>query len=137
VTRAVIDPGVLVSAFIGPHDSVPDRIVRTWYEGAFELLVSPHLLAELTEVLARPKFQPQASFDRVRAYVGAFAAGAVLLQDPPETPGVTQDPDDEYLFALARAGRAEVIVSGDKHLTELVGAKPPVIAPREFLGRLT
>jgi predicted nucleic acid-binding protein len=32
---------------------------------------------------------------------------------------VTEDPDDDYLVALAVAAQADVFVSGDHHLTEL------------------
>lgn len=51
--RAVVDIGVLVSAFIGVRGSVPDRIVRAWRTGRLELVVSEALLAELADVLGR------------------------------------------------------------------------------------
>jgi len=136
VIRAVIDPGVLISAFIGRRDSGPDRIMRAWSEGAFELLASPHLLSELAGVLARPKFTEQAAGGRADAYVAAIAGGAVLLDDPAEPEPVTADPDDDYLFALARSGGAALIDSGDRHLIEIPRPVPPVVTPRSFLTRL-
>ncbi|MEX0993654.1 MAG: putative toxin-antitoxin system toxin component, PIN family [Solirubrobacterales bacterium] len=136
MTRAVVDPGVLISAFISPRGSAPDRIVRAWRNGAFELLVSPLLISELATVLTRPKFAAQASEDRAAAYIAALAAGSVLIEDPSERPVVTEDPGDDYLFALARAGRAHVVVSGDRHLTELQDSDPPVLTPRQFADRL-
>lgn len=137
MTRAVIDPGVLISAFIGPRDSPPDRILRAWSEGAFELLASPQLISELAGVLARPKFARQSSGGRAEAYVAALAGGAVLLEDPAEREQVTADPGDDYLFALARVGGADVIVSGDHHLTELAKPVPPVRTPRAFIKHLS
>lgn len=134
--RAVIDPGVLISAFIGRRGSAPDRIMRAWGEGAFELLASPHLLSELAGVLARPKFAEQAAGGRAEAYLAAIAGGAVLIEDPAEAEPVTSDPDDDYLFALARTGRADLIVSGDRHLTEVARPVPPVATPRAFANRL-
>lgn len=134
--RAVVDPGVLISAFISPSGLAPDRIVRAWRNGEFELLVSPKLIAELAEVLARPKFERQAAGGRAEAFVGAIAGGALLLNDPETRPRVSRDPDDDYLFALARAGRADLIVSGDSHLTELDQVEPPVLTPRELVDRL-
>jgi len=53
VTRAVVDPGVLVSAFIGVRGSIPDRIVREWRAGRIEFVVSEALLAELADVLVQ------------------------------------------------------------------------------------
>ena len=134
--RAVIDPNVLVSAFISRRGSSPDRIVRAWRAGAFELVVSPKLLAELTDVLHRPKFAQQAADGRADAYVAALTADASRLDDPPDPPSVSPDADDDYLFALARAAGADAIVSGDRHLTGLRDPHPRVMTPREFVRRL-
>jgi uncharacterized protein len=61
----------------------------------------------------------------------------VLVEDPPADPGLTPDPGDDYLVALARAAGARCIVSGDAHLRQLADAVPPVISPREFIERST
>jgi putative PIN family toxin of toxin-antitoxin system len=136
VIRAVLDPNVLISAFIGRRGSSPDRIVRAWRDGAFELVVSPTLLAELSTVLARPKFARRAAGDRASAYVRTLAAGASRPDDPVQRAALSPDPGDDYLIALARAASADVIVSGDRHLTGLVSPRPPVLTPRQFLERL-
>jgi uncharacterized protein len=137
LTRAVLDPNVLVSAFISQRGSAPDRIVRAWREGAFELVVSPQLIAELTDVLRRPKFARQAAEERAEAYIAALAGDAVQIDDSPDPPSVNLDAGDDYLFALARAARADVIVSGDSHLTQLSDRVPPVVTPRQFAEQLT
>lgn len=136
MTRAVLDPNVLVSAFISQRGGTPDRIVRAWREGAYELVVSPALIAELTEVLARPKFAKQAAEGRADAYIAAIAGDAMQVDDPADAPAVSPDSGDDYLIALARAARAEVIVSGDSHLTQLADPRPPVLTPRQFLTQL-
>ena len=137
MTRAVLDPNVLVSAFISQRGGAPDRIVRAWREGAFELVVSPQLIAELTDVLTRPKFARQAAEGRADAYIAALAGDALQIDDPPDPPSVSPDSGDDYLIALARAARADVIVSGDSHLTQLSDATPPVLTPRQFAEQLT
>lgn len=137
MTRAVLDPNVLVSAFISRRGGAPDRIVRAWREGAFELVVSPQLIAELTDVLARPKFAIQAAEGRAEAYIAALAGDAIRLDDPPDPPAVSSDSTDDYLIALARAARADVIVSGDSDLTQLSDPTPPVLTPRQFADQLT
>lgn len=134
--RAVLDPNVLVSAFISQRGYAPDRIVRAWSEGAFELVASPRLIAELTDVLGRPKFARQAADGRAEAYLATLARAAIKVDDPPNPPSVSPDRSDDYLFALARAARAEVIVSGDSHLTQLIDPTPPVLTPRQFAERL-
>lgn len=110
--------------------------MRAWLEGAFELVVSPLLIAELVDVLARPKFARQAAAGRAEAYVAAIAGDALRIDDPRDRPRVSPDKDDDYLIALARAARADAIVSGDRHLTDLADVIPPVLTPRQFLERL-
>jgi putative PIN family toxin of toxin-antitoxin system len=137
LTRAVLDPNVLVSAFISQRGGSADRIVRAWREGAFELVVSPQLIAELTEVLARTKFALQAAEGRAEAYIAGLADDAIQIDDPPDPPPVSPDSSDDYLIALARAARADVIVSGDSHLIQLVDPIAPVLTPRQFIEQLT
>lgn len=49
---AVLDPNVLVSAAISTAGQ-PRQIINAWVDGRFELLASPALIDELTDVLAR------------------------------------------------------------------------------------
>ena len=134
--RAVIDPNVLISAFISQRGSAPDRIVRAWREGAFELIVSAQLIAELTDVLSRPKFARQAAEGRGESYIAALAGDAITIGDPSDPPSVSPDRDDDYLFALATAAGADVIVSGDRHLTQISDTTPRVLTPRRFADEL-
>lgn len=96
----------------------------------------PALLGELERVLLRPKFRPYATTQEVRAYVALLRRLVALEPDPEATAGLTPDPGDDYLVALARAAKAHFLVSGDPHLTELKQARPPVLTPRAFLRRL-
>jgi len=135
VLRVVLDPGVLISAVLSAAGP-PAEALNRWRSGEFDLVVSTRLLGELEEVLVRPKFRASASEDDARAYVDALAAEALLAADPAEVPPVTDDPDVDYLVALAVAAGADFIVSGDSHLTGL--AEPPVqiLTPRAFVDRL-
>jgi putative PIN family toxin of toxin-antitoxin system len=137
LTRVVLDPNVLVSAFISRRGGAPDEIVRAWRDGAFELIVSPQLIAELTDVLSRPKFSLQAGDGRAQAYIAAFAEDAIQVVDPPDPVQLTPDSDDDHLIALAQAAGADVIVSGDNHLVQLVNPSPPVLTQRQFAERLS
>ncbi|MDQ7828785.1 MAG: putative toxin-antitoxin system toxin component, PIN family [Armatimonadota bacterium] len=133
--RAVVDPGVLVAALLAP-DGTPARLVRSWLQGAFELVACARLLAELEEVLLRPEFRRYATADEVRDYVDVFRRLATAVPDPTDIPRATPDPGDDYLVALARASGATALVSGDRHLLGLRGARPPVMTPRHFLDLL-
>ena len=133
--RVVIDPGVLIAAVIS-RSGAPAGLLDRWRDGEFDLVVSPHLLDELEEVLLRPKFQALVAEDDVRAYAEALAASGLAFDDADDPPEVTSDRDDDYLFALARASGADAIVSGDRHLTDLADPPVPVLSPRALLERL-
>jgi putative PIN family toxin of toxin-antitoxin system len=135
VLRVVADPGVLVSAVLSATGP-PALIVDRWRAGDLDLVVSPKLLLELEEVLLRPRFRAQVGEDDARAYVDALAAEALVVADPEDVERVTRDPDDDYLVAPAIAARADVIVSGDADLTQLVEPPVPVLTPRELLDQL-
>ena len=133
--RVVLDVNVLVSAALD-RPGTPARIMQEWYAGAFELVVSPRLLEELRDVLGRPKIERRVSVPHVSDFLAALESTGILVADPPLAERlVPSDPDDDYLVALARAGRAHVIVSGDTDLLE-ADTEPPTYSPREFLARL-
>jgi uncharacterized protein len=126
---------VLISGLISGKGA-PRSLVWLWLEGSFELIVCPALLAEMERSLLRPKFRPYISAQEVRAYVALLQRLSSVQPDPEVEVGLTPDPGDDHLIALARAAGAHFIVSGDPHLTELKQAKPPVLTPRAFLRRL-
>jgi putative PIN family toxin of toxin-antitoxin system len=130
-----LDPGVLISGLISGKGA-PRDLLWLWLEGAFELVVCPLLLGELERVLVRPKFRSYVTIQEVRAYAALVRRLVSLEPDPEVAVGLTPDPGDDYLVALARAARAHFLVSGDPHLTELKQAQPPVLTPRAFLRRL-
>lgn len=133
--RVVSDPNVLIAARLSPRGA-PARVLSAWTDGRLQLVVSPLLLNELADVLQRPKFRRWLTTEEALAFVDALRKGAVVVDDPPVLRGVTPDPDDDYLVALARACGADWLVSGDTHLTGLAGAEPPVLSPRAFVDQL-
>lgn len=132
MTRVVIDPGVLIAALLS-HTGAPRLLIRAWIEGAFELLVSLKLLAELERVLEREKFRQYVSFQEARAYIAFIRRFATMVPDARVVAPVSPDPGDDYLLALAASQSADFLISGDAHLTQLKKAEPRVLTPRAFL----
>lgn len=133
--RIVLDPNVLISALLTPRGASA-RILLHLRTGAFELVTSPALLAELRAVLRRDKFRPYVSLEEAEEFVELIRRESTSMEDP-EPPAVplSEDPGDEYLIQLARAARADALASGDPHLTRL-RSRIPVKSPREFLDSL-
>jgi putative PIN family toxin of toxin-antitoxin system len=134
--RAVLDVGVIVSGVLaggGPPGQIFDR----WRAGEFDLIVSPMLVAELERVLAYDRIRERLGADEADELVAELRRHAVVVDDPAEIErGVTGDPDDDYLVALSRSAGADVLVSGDPHITGARGLEPPVFTPRSFLDLL-
>jgi putative PIN family toxin of toxin-antitoxin system len=137
VIRVVVDPSVLVSAFIGNPDAGPGRLIDAWLDGQCAMIVSPLLLDELAEVLARPKFAKWADDGRGVAYVAAFAAQAERHSDPPLTEASVRDPNDDYLVALARQTKADAVVSVDRDLLDAPVTDIAIVDPATFVARLS
>jgi len=132
VAKAVLDPGVLVSALITPTGT-PAKLLTATRSGSFELIVSPLFLEELKLVLLREKFRRYVDLGVVDQYVELLRRDAAMATDPAGPPSIRcADPDDDYLIALAHS-RSAALVSGDGHLLKLAG-EIPVFTPSEFLA---
>ena len=131
--RVVLDVGVIVSGALtagGP----PGRILDRWRGGELDIVVSPSLLAGLDRVLAYERIRRRVAREDAQELVAELHHHAVVVEDPVEIEaGVTRDPGDDYLVALARSAGADVLVSGDAHVTEVPGLEPPVLTPRELI----
>jgi putative PIN family toxin of toxin-antitoxin system len=109
--------------------------MRAWLRGDFELVVSPALLAELERALAYPKLAERIGASDREELLELLARAAVVLDDPEGPPPLgSADPDDDYVLSLAQSARA-VVVSGDRHLTDLAG-QLPVYTPAQLLELL-
>ncbi len=135
ILRVVIDPGVLISAAIAPSGS-PRRLLEAWRDSRVEMIVSPRLLAELKDVLSRDKFRRYLSQGEADQFVALIRREAELRRDPQEVPRISADPKDDYLLALARATQADLLVSGDPHLTQLEHVQPLVTTPARLVDLL-
>lgn len=134
MTRAVLDPNVIIAAAITPQ-GIAARCLRANAEGRFDLVVSPLLLEELGTVLRRQKFRPFLTVEQVDRLVEALERDATVVADAAPEP-VSRDPRDDYLVALARAAGAHVLVTGDADLLDVELPDLKIAGPREFLELL-
>jgi len=113
--RLVLDTNVVASALL--WDGPPRLLLRTGPHENIVLLSSAPLLAELTDILSRPKFEQKiaASLLSVDQLVDLYAE-LVSLVRPALVPRLAPDPDDDVVIGTAIAAKAEFIVTGDKAL---------------------
>src|SRR5436305_4988742 len=87
VPRAVLDPGVIVSALITPS-GVPAKLLLAARTGSFDLVVSPKLLGELESVLRREKFRRYLDVDAIGTTIRMLRHDGELAADPAGPPPV-------------------------------------------------
>src|SRR6516162_6920386 len=108
--RTVIDTGVAVSAVLLPR-SVP----RQAFDAAAacgKLLVSEATVAELDEVLRRPKFNKYLPEEKRLEFLAALVREAEQV-DVTEIITACRDAKDNKFLELAVSGRSSHILSGD------------------------
>jgi len=113
--RLVLDTNVVVSALL--WDGVPRRLLKVGRAEGVVLYSSSPLLAELSDVLSRPKFTNKiaASLLSVDQLVDLYAE-LIDLVLPVPTPRLAPDPDDDVVIGTALAAKADYVVTGDKGL---------------------
>lgn len=113
--RVVLDTNVLISAILFPGGA-PEAVLRLGLEKRIQLVTSPTLLTEFARVLVEEfgHSNTQAQ-ERLRRMI----AVSNIVKPRETVREIAQDPDDDRVLEAALAARAEVIVSGDKHLLQL------------------
>ncbi len=113
--RLVLDTNVVASALL--WGGVPRVLLQSRREQRVMLFTSTPLLAELTDILGRRKFEKKiaASLMSVDQLVDRYS-DLTLMVRPIAVTGVAPDPDDDVVIGTALAARAELIVTGDKGL---------------------
>ncbi len=135
--RVVADTNTVVSGLLW-HGN-PRRVLDAARAGALQLYTSAALLAEIDEVLQRPKFAQRLSLVGVASHtlVLGYAALASLIVPAAISPVIIVDPDDDAVLACAVAACAEIIVSGDKHLLDLKEyEKIPIVSAAQLFARI-
>lgn len=117
--RVVIDTNVLVSGVIASHGA-PRRILEAWHAGRFTLVTSEVIIAEVMRVLHYPRIYQRYNLakDDVALVVDSLRTDAEVVAGLYEVRKST-DPADDTFLACALEGRAEYVVSGDRHLLEI------------------
>ncbi len=127
--RVVLDTNVYISALM--FRGLPGSLLDLAFLRSFTLIISPALLEELDEKL-RKKFgvSPEDA-----ALIRSRLENVAAVVEPRETLRViAEDPDNNRVLECAVAGRAGLIVSGDRHLLKLAEYQGiSIVTVRQFL----
>jgi len=128
--RVVLDTSVVVSALL--FGGLPGSLIGMWKSGKILPLCSREIIDEYLKVLSYPKFQlseEEVSYLLTQEILPWFE----VVEVPRGKSYVKDDPEDDKFIWCAIVGKADFIVSGDKHLLELKSCPVRVIQVREFL----
>ena len=131
--KIVLDTNVLVSAMLN-EQGTPARVVALVTSGRAQLLVSRAILQEYDRVLAYADFgftaeQRESLRVELAEESEQVSAEDVTLELP--------DPDDTEFLAVAIAGRADYLVTGNKrHFPPLKSQGVRVLSPAEFIAAM-
>lgn len=130
--RVVLDTNALVSALL--FTGVSSKLVPLWQSRRIVALVSRSILEEYLRVLSYPKFKLSAAEikdllqEEVLPFVDVVVPRIRLKV-------IKRDPSDDQFVECAVAGRAKVIISGDKDLLSIGSYRTVLIqTPAQFLA---
>lgn len=134
--RVVIDTNVIIS---GLRNSVttPYQVMNLWRQAEIELLSSEATRQELERVLNYPKVRNLIllSDEEIQQFLSLYGEKTSHIEAAVAVDEVATDPTDTIFLAVAVAGNARYIVTGDtKHLLPLKSYRGiEIVSPTTFL----
>jgi putative PIN family toxin of toxin-antitoxin system len=117
--RVVLDSNVVVSALLFRQGELA-WLRASWQSGHFIPLASRATIEEILRVIGYEKFRlGKAQLEEVAALYLPHVEIITVTESARRKLPVCRDPADQEFMALANAGNADVIVTGDKALLEL------------------
>ena len=131
--RVVLDTNALVSRLLLP-ESPPGRAVRRAVDES-DVLMSAATLAELADVLSRPKFDRYVTIEERQGFLRRLGEIAELVEIVSPV-RACRDPRDDKFPEVAVSGGADFIVTGD---ADLLALDPfggiAILTPAAYLAR--
>lgn len=138
MTRVVLDTNLFISAILSPKGK-PATILKMVLDARIDLVLSPAILKEvglvinygkINKLLAKQSVTPEKTKDALRKIVKT----AIMVSGETDIHRIEKDPSDDMILACAVEGKADFIVSGDHHLTDLVSFEGiSIVNPDNFL----
>jgi putative PIN family toxin of toxin-antitoxin system len=138
--RVVLDTNIFVSSLL-VKKGVPAQVLDAWRDRQYSLFISPTIISEIRSTLDYPHIRKKynitdGDIDRLITLL-EYDALIVPGDDKSVAGSVPDDPPDEAVLACALDARADLIVSGDRHLLELKEYQGiPICTVRDFMESL-
>ena len=130
----VLDTNVFVSGIL--FGGKPGQILSRAREGNLRLLLSAEILEEYIKVLSYPKFDLRA-VDIKRMIREELIPFSEPIRIHTVVRFIREDPSDDKFLALAVGGKADAVISGDRHLLSAGTFRDiPILSVEAFLAKI-
>ena len=132
----VLDANVLAPGFLN-RGSASGEFINLWQREVYELVVSEHLLAELTRTYTDPYFQRRIESGEVALITHLLRRRATLTDLTVSVTGAATQPKDDLVLSTALSGKASLLGTRDRQLLKLGAFREVRIAsPSQLLEEL-
>ncbi len=111
----IIDTNLWISFIISKKQGPLDSILFT---SKARLLFSEELIVEISQTIIKPKLKKYFGLNALEEMLLAFEPFIYLVQVK-SIVKICRDPKDNFLLALAKDGKADYLLTGDKDLLDL------------------
>ena len=131
----VVDNNIIASATISAKGNAA-KILDLWREGKIDIIISPPIITELRRVLFYEKVRNYSFMNaqEIDDLISGLEAAGIKTPARLKLEVIKVDPADDKFLVAAIEGKADYIVSGDKHLKNLgsyQGIK--IVTPTQFI----
>lgn len=133
--RVILDTNVLLSGLLGSY-GFPAKLLDAWQQRRFTLVSCHALIRGFRAVAGRPFFSARLRVSAVELLAAGLREFSFFCEEL-ASGAVAPDPKDSYLLALAEAGEADFLVTGDKELQSLKRHKSTrIVSPAQMVRLL-
>jgi len=129
--KLVMDTNQIIAGSLWPSGPA-GFILETWRERRVDIAVSPAILDEVERVLIT-KFET--GHEAADYLMKVFAYNGRMVDPKEKINAIKDDPSDNVFLEAAVEGKADFIVSRDKHLLNLVEFRGIAINPPEVMAQ--
>jgi putative PIN family toxin of toxin-antitoxin system len=113
--KLIIDTNLLVSFIISNKQNLLDPLL---FDEKARLLFSTELITEIQQTITKPKLKKYFGTNALEEMLSTFEP-FIDLTEVESIVTICRDPKDNFLLALAKDGKADYLLTGDKDLLEL------------------
>lgn len=112
--KLIIDSNLWISFIISNKQSLLDPLV---FSGKAKLLFSNELIIEIRQTITKPKLKKYFGTNALEAMLSTFEPFIDLIEVE-SIVSICRDPNDNFLLALAKDGKADYLLTGDKDILD-------------------